>query len=102
MAVFAPSLPPVRKALEHHKRRAQEKDARRDWRLVAAQVKANCQEHHGGSSTAAHRLSDGAIGVAMGRMMPRPPASSATPMKVARPRVMPVGSLFSDWALNFS
>ena len=42
-----------------------------------------------------------AMWVAVGSTIPRPPASSATPMKVAR-RVMPVGPFFSDWALKFS
>src|SRR6266853_3324645 len=54
------------------------------------------------SPTAAHRLRDGAMLVAIGRTMPRPPTISANPMKAATPRVMPTGPFFSDWALNFS
>src|SRR6266853_1322629 len=54
------------------------------------------------SPTAAHRLSHGATPTAMGRTMPTPPVISALPMKAARPRVMPTGRFFSDWALNFS
>jgi hypothetical protein len=34
---------------------------------------------------------------AMGRMTPRPPVGSAMPMKVASPRVMPLGPFVSDW-----
>src|SRR5713101_5336951 len=54
------------------------------------------------SPTAAHRLRDGAMLVAIGRTMPRPPTISANPMKAARPGVMPTGPFFSDCALNFS
>src|SRR5260370_5153636 len=54
------------------------------------------------SPTAAHRLRDGAMLVAIGRTMPRPPTISANPMKAVRPGVMPTGPFFSDCALNFS
>ncbi len=48
------------------------------------------------SPTAAHRLSDGAMLIAMGRTMPRPPVISAMPMKAARPPVMPIGRFFAE------
>ena len=49
------------------------------------------------SPTAVRAVSHGAKLVAMGRMTPRSPVGSAMPMKVASPRVMPVGPFVSDW-----
>src|SRR5579864_5251983 len=40
-----PCLRPVRKTPEQHKHCKQQQDAGRDRRLVAAEVKANCQQH---------------------------------------------------------